>query len=450
MPPLELSKLPAPTPLSAGLFLWGNSATRWLPAELNAEMRRASLTCRLLPEFPAVLNRIDYSALVGSSSGALRSAGPPEAIGVAEITPAVLPGALAATNDCDNAVDAGWSCRRPTFTGFFRRSSIGEDPMHNSPGKKRSSSEKSGPDAEASPGQTPQSSPKKLSLIAKSLSFNATRKDCKRHLSIGSAGSSASNQALLSLIKESNPMPIVSQNEESAQGSDKRLGFQDSAPDVFARQERVRVVWGMPTGDDKLRRQIMTDRVGALARSLGRPNNGMKQLKPTERDEHEITDLSEIMSYALREKQRRQTPKKQGWLYFCYVRIKNSSAGQPEKTAYTILITIATLIALVGYDTYYCLSENSANDDKILTVVFCVLCMFVIEFYCNLRYKRLEQVPVYAISRSAIVFKMTFGSVRHAAAPLLISGPSFSTSMRFTSFRWSLTFAFSGVSNTCL
>lgn len=430
MPPPDLSKLPAPTPLSAGLFLWGNSATRWLPAELDAELRKASLTCRLLPEFPAVLNRVNYSALVGSTSGALRTAGPPEAIGGAEITPAAIPGALAATSNCDNAFDAGWSCRRPTFTGLFRRSSIGEDPMHNSSGRKQSSSEKPGPDAEKSPGQTPESSPKKLSLIAKSLAFSTSRKDPKRHLSIGSAGSPASNQALLSLIEESNPMPIISKNEEPAQGSEKRLGFQDSAPDVFARQERVRVVWGTPTGDDRVRRQIMMDRVGALARSLGRPSNGMKQLKSNEQVENEITDVNEIMSYALGEKQKRQTPKKQGWLYFCYVRIKNSIAGQPEKTAYTILITIATLIALFGYDTYYCLSENSANDDKILTVGFCVLCMFVIEFYCNLRYKRLEQVPVHEISRSDIDFKLTFGSLQHAAAQILISGPSFSTSMR--------------------
>ena len=49
--------------------------------------------------------------------------------------------------------------------------------------------------------------------------------------------------------------------------------------------------------NDKLRRQLMMDRVGALARSLGRTNHGIKQLKTNE--ETPISDMMEIMGYAL-------------------------------------------------------------------------------------------------------------------------------------------------------
>ena len=53
--------------LSAGLFFWGRSATCFLPREINAELRRASLTCQLLPLVPNVLRRISYGVLVDSA-----------------------------------------------------------------------------------------------------------------------------------------------------------------------------------------------------------------------------------------------------------------------------------------------------------------------------------------------------------------------------------------------
>ena len=65
--------------LSAGLFFWGRSATCLLPREIDAELRRASLTCQLLPLVPNVLRRISYGVLVDS------------AMRIAALKPAVAP-----------------------------------------------------------------------------------------------------------------------------------------------------------------------------------------------------------------------------------------------------------------------------------------------------------------------------------------------------------------------
>ena len=402
--PSARSKLPAParhSPLSAGLFLWGRSATRWLPGELDSELRRASLTCQILPAFPAVLQRVEYDALVGSTSGKLRDAGAPGAIVGDEMT---SPG------NGNNAIDVGWS-PRPSFSGLFRRNSIGED--FRSSFSNTSSADAETSHAQTSPDQTTGSglSPRKLKALAKrSLSFRVTGLPRMRKSSAESPG--PSNKALVSLIQEINP--VSTETSESTQGGEQDGGSnEDSVPDKghdnFVRQDRHRVVWGLPTGqvvNDKLRRQLMMDRVGALARSLGRPDNGMTRVKK-EDDQGEITDLNEMMSYALGEKQKK-SPQKQGWMYFCYLRIKNRIEGKPEKTAYTILLTIATLIALIGYDAYYCLSDSPANDDKMLTIIFCVICMFIIEFYSNCMYDMLYQDAHCEILCPHVVYKLTF------------------------------------------
>ena len=127
----------------------------------------------------------------------------------------------------------------------------------------------------------------------------------------------------------------------------------------------------------------MMDRVGALARSLGRPNHGMMQLRSTN-PEPDISTMGEIMSYALGPSANpdKDKHKQRGWLSVAFEHMKIGVNGQPEATCSKIILSIATLIGLLGYDAYYILSPDVYNDDKMLTVIFCVLCIFIVEFYC--------------------------------------------------------------------
>ena len=356
---------PAPPPtLSAGLFLWGRSATCVLPAQVPAELRRLALVSRLTAQEPCVLQRIPCSVLAGST---LNGRGV-EASTADLISAPPLPGALNTEVDC-SAYDAGWL--RSPRKALLRSGST--------------------PNVFAGTGRegSPRKSP--LDFFQRSLRAKVSRSNSGRPKSIDAGAPSSNsrpNSALLSLVETSdNDAAVVEGNSERSSAGRPALAVAASTTADKGGEkpvDKVRVVWSEATGDDKLRRQLMMDRVGALARSLGRPNHGMMQLKTNTNSEPEISDIGEIMNYALGPSDNPGTTqhRQRGWWTVAFEHMKVKTNGQPEATCSKIILSLATVIGLLGYDAYYVLSSGEHHDDKILTGILCVLTIFVIEFYC--------------------------------------------------------------------
>jgi hypothetical protein len=370
------------TALSTGLFFWARSTTSWLPAEIEPESRRRAMISQLAVQDPIVLERLPRSVLTGSTLsetgklylGPSSEVGPTVNAGAGRtgiLSPLPLPGTVNAEGECTNAHDAGWP---------------------RSPGKQLQRSD-SMPSVAMRAG-SPKKSPRDFLNSLQGMSFGSRMSFRGRRKSLEDASPSSSRpaSALMNLIQ--------ADGVDSVQGTPERQQSKTALCSLLAVTtgeitsalagksgdkivDEVREAWSAPTGDDKLRRQLMMDRVGALARSLGRPNHGMIQLKSTN-TEADISDISEIMSYALgpSASQDENSRKQRGWLAVAFDHMKVGVTGQPEATCSRIILGIATLIGLLGYDGYYMMATDTNNDDKMLTVIFCVLCIFLVEFYC--------------------------------------------------------------------
>jgi hypothetical protein len=341
-----------------------------LPGEIEAEVRRASLTCQLLPFVPCVISRISIDSLVGST------------LGVDELQP---------VSNCERE-DSAHGQRlsfmikrclpRMLQDKSSREASFYDTPVETpqtSPSPRDRNNSGSICGTEGSVGKSAndtgwsnfsnKSSPRKSS-VRKSLSFSLPSPFKRKTLA-----EAAANQALVDLIEANaqaeDDMETISNNDADEQEVKNR------EKEKFAR----RVVWREPNSEERIHRQLMMDRVGALARSLGRPDRGIKQLNADQKDVKDIKDMKTIMGYAVRDTQPHNLH--QGWMHFAFMHLMKRIDGKPEATCYNILLTAATVIALLGWDAYYLCASDPSNDEKILTLCFIVMCMFLVEFYSN-------------------------------------------------------------------
>lgn len=360
---------------------------------------------QLAAQDPIVLMRLPRSVLTGST---LSETGklfldPSSRVGLTVsagagrteiVSPFALPGAVNAGGECTSAHDAGWP---------------------RSPGKQlqRSDSMPSVTMRAVSPKKSPRDFLN--SLQGMSFGSSMSRRSRRKSLDGASPSSSRPASALMNLI-QADRVDFVEGTPERQQSKaalcsslamtsgEITSALAGECGDKIV--DEMRVAWNAPTGDDKLRRQLMMDRVGALARSLGRPNHGMIQLKSTN-TEADISDISEIMSYALgpSTNQDEELHKQRGWLAVAFDHMKVGVTGQPEATCSRIILGIATVIGLLGYDGYYMMATDTNDDDKMLTVIFCVLCIFLVEFYCMCACTQGSNERMYVGTRASSCFE---------------------------------------------
>ena len=360
--------------LSAALFLWGKSGSHLLPCQVGPEAVRASLTGRAATLAPEVLCRLSSSVLLGHVSPeqlwttvcAHRCAQASDAQGKEKERAPSLPAI-----EVDAPVhDAGWLVPM-----------VQKDPeLMMSPDRVKQRNH-------SSPGDSPRKSSGKstrtawLARLLRSGSFKRMSDSWERGY--------PSDKTLLQLVQASEAEDTCKQHQQRCKKSVAEY-----------------VPWMLPAGEGDLgahtRRQLVMDKIGGLARSLGRPGSRTEQTgRSASRNAGNISDCASDGTDESEGRSGGQAagagPSGQGGSPSRVSRTKNAfqhlrqglqhlkrkCANRSELTSHYVLFGIATPVVLFGFDAYYLMSPDPASDEIMLTVVVCVLWMLLVEFLCT-------------------------------------------------------------------